>query len=215
MTEAVNGIKNNPKVEEGIQFVQKHKIRIAAGAAALLLLVILIKSCGGSVESRIRNGVLPIDESTSIGDALDNYSYFSESGWVTFQDKQGRDIVQFTGTYDFAAFRKHIESKDITNSDGSINQTAKNNREFDLKMLDRFEKQVQAVKFLSQFTVSKKAGDVELLYSGNSYSVMDQAGNITEESGANSGYDGVSAIYSNLQPWTMLTVAIRTSLPNN
>ena len=215
MTEAINAIKQNPRVEEGVKYVQKHKVKIAAGAVALLLLIILMKSCGGSVESKVRNGYLTIDESTSIGDALDNFSYFSQSGWTTFQDNQGREIVQFSGTYDFAAFRNYIEGTEITDSDGSINQTAKNNREFDLRKLDYFEKYVKALNFLSQFTVSKKTGEVVLLYSGYSMAQIDKAGNITAESGENHGYDGLSSLYANEAPWFMFTVMIRNYQPSN
>jgi hypothetical protein len=50
----------------------------------------------------VKNGYWEMDESTTVGNALDNYSYFLDNGkeWTTFEDQQKRTIVQFVGVFD-------------------------------------------------------------------------------------------------------------------
>jgi len=48
----------------------------------------------------VKQSVLDFDYSTSVGDALDNYQYFSKTKWEEFTTDQGREVVQFLGYYE-------------------------------------------------------------------------------------------------------------------
>jgi len=70
------------------------------GRVTILLLVLLsFFSCGGA-EKSVKNGRIQLDESITLGDAFDNYEYFSKTKWDSFKDDQNRQIVQVTGIID-------------------------------------------------------------------------------------------------------------------
>ena len=56
-------------------------------------------SAGGDVDM-VKNGYLELDKSTTVGNALDNYSYFQSVEWKSFETEQKRIIVQFAGELD-------------------------------------------------------------------------------------------------------------------
>jgi hypothetical protein len=47
----------------------------------------------------VKGSILDIDYSLSIGDALDNYKYFTSTEWKEFETSQGREVVEFKGYY--------------------------------------------------------------------------------------------------------------------
>jgi hypothetical protein len=45
----------------------------------------------------VKSGSLKIDSSVTVGNALDNYKYFSSTSWKEFEDSQKRIVVEFNG----------------------------------------------------------------------------------------------------------------------
>lgn len=54
----------------------------------------------------VKAGFLPVDASVTVGDALDRYRYFGEINWKSFEDPQGRVIVEFSGTFEYEEFEE-------------------------------------------------------------------------------------------------------------
>jgi len=62
--------------------------------------IVIFSSCSSSNTDFVKDSVLAdFDRSISIGDALDNYKYFTSSEWDEFTTSQGREIVEFKGYY--------------------------------------------------------------------------------------------------------------------
>ena len=82
--------------------MKKQTYKNIGGVIIILLVLLSIISCGGA-EKSVRNGRLQLDESITLGDAFDNYQYFTSTEWESFKDSQGRDIVQVTGKIDMSS----------------------------------------------------------------------------------------------------------------
>ncbi len=80
----------------------------------ICLLAISLTGCNSHIDT-VRNGVLDLDKSTTVGKAFDNYSYFKKTSWSEFETKQGKIVVQFEGILDFdklaSGFDKSIHDK--------------------------------------------------------------------------------------------------------
>jgi len=48
----------------------------------------------------VKSGTLKIDESVTVGHALDHYAFFKDTNWKEVRDSQQRNIVIFEGTLD-------------------------------------------------------------------------------------------------------------------
>jgi len=65
-----------------------------------LVVLVLFSACSESNTELVQNSILQdVDYSISIGDALDNYKYFTNTEWREFTTSQGREIVEFKGHY--------------------------------------------------------------------------------------------------------------------
>lgn len=62
-----------------------------------LFLSIIITGC--SDVSTVKDGTLNFDNSITVGEAFDKYSYFSDTDWKDFETSNGRKIVQVTGEF--------------------------------------------------------------------------------------------------------------------
>ena len=62
---------------------------------SLLTISFLMVACfrGGDI-SLVKNGVLGIDNSITVGEAIDNYKYFKDVKWESFKTDNGRRVVQ-------------------------------------------------------------------------------------------------------------------------
>jgi len=78
---------------------------------AILLIGILIVILGGvywfatdDPIDFVKTGTLDLDDSVTVGDALDGYQYFGRTEWSYFETSQKRRIVEFKGYYDHDKF---------------------------------------------------------------------------------------------------------------
>jgi len=65
----------------------------------ILGLFLTIFMAGCSEVSTVKDGTLNFDNSITVGEAFDKYSYFSDTDWTDFETSNGRKIVQVTGTF--------------------------------------------------------------------------------------------------------------------
>jgi len=66
--------------------------RLILGFLAILLMVGL-NGCSSDIDI-VKNGTLKIDNSLTVGEAFDNYKYFSSTSWKTFKTSNGRKVVE-------------------------------------------------------------------------------------------------------------------------
>jgi len=62
-----------------------------------LFLSLMVSGC--SDVGTVKNGTLNFDNSITVGEAFDKYSYFSDTDWEDFETSNGRKIVQVTGEF--------------------------------------------------------------------------------------------------------------------
>lgn len=65
-------------------------------------LLTMLSSCDSNT-SLVKNGVLEMNGSLTVGEAFDNYKYFKEVEWSEFESDNGRDVVEIYGTADMEA----------------------------------------------------------------------------------------------------------------
>lgn len=75
--------------------MKKHGIAIAI-IVTYILIFGKIGYCKDYVPI-VKNSVLEFDQSITIGDAFDNYEYFSSVNWVNYTTKNKRNVVEVTG----------------------------------------------------------------------------------------------------------------------
>ena len=67
----------------------------------LFMAGIICISCDGGDINLVKNGAMNFDKSTTIGKVFSSYPYFSNREWKSFEDTQGRKIVEFTADVNF------------------------------------------------------------------------------------------------------------------
>jgi len=104
----------------------------------LILCVSFLTSCNTFTSNirLVRNSFLDFDQSTTIGEALDNYQYFIKTEWTEFTTEQGKEVVEFYGY-----FEDRVEYKEGMQSFGYP---------FNLEIIDGFveEKGIVLIQFL-------------------------------------------------------------------
>jgi hypothetical protein len=78
-----------------------HRIR-PLPLALLLTLTAFLAGCGDPVEA-VRQARIAPDPSMSVAEALEKYPYFTKVQWSTFEDKDGKRVVQADCDLDVAA----------------------------------------------------------------------------------------------------------------
>ena len=68
---------------------------------------------GRSDVETVKKGVLGLDKSTTIGNALGYYDYIKSPQWSSFEDKQKRKVVQFKAPLDQVKIAKAIVSDTV------------------------------------------------------------------------------------------------------
>jgi hypothetical protein len=61
------------------------------------MLIILLSGCGNQIDL-VKDGTLNYDKSLTVGEALEDYSYFKDTSWNLIEADQGRKVVEFSGT---------------------------------------------------------------------------------------------------------------------
>lgn len=64
----------------------------------IMLCSLIITGCGGELSS-VKDGTMHFDNSITVGEAFDNYSYFTSTGWNSFETANGRKIVEVRGVF--------------------------------------------------------------------------------------------------------------------
>ena len=60
------------------------------------ILMLVLSGCGNT--NIVKDGILDLDKSISVGEAFDRYKYFKNVTWDDFKADNGRDIVEVQGT---------------------------------------------------------------------------------------------------------------------
>lgn len=99
------------------------KRKLLKKSAYFLMYVVLITGCNLFLSNTeyVKNSVWMTDYSMKVGDALDNYKYFTKTEWKEFTTDRGKEIVEFNGYY----FQKNI----IVRIQFSINKDRRENEE--------------------------------------------------------------------------------------
>ena len=103
--------------------------RVLLTLISVLLVSAFLVGCGDSTISKVKNGTLSLDKSTTIGNAFDNYSFFTETSWKKFETKQKSTIVEFEGKLDLTcAFEDYEQFRTlyIRNYEATKNRTSPN-----------------------------------------------------------------------------------------
>jgi len=80
-------------------------MKIGRFVFVFLIIVPFIINCGGgggssSDISTVKKGTLGLDNSVTVGNALEGYKLFTKKEWKSLSDPQKRRIVEFSGTMD-------------------------------------------------------------------------------------------------------------------
>ena len=62
-----------------------------------IILALGLTGCGNT--GIVKDGILDIDKSVTVGQAFDKYKYFKKVEWDDFETENGRDIVEVKGTF--------------------------------------------------------------------------------------------------------------------
>jgi len=118
---------------------------------------LLASGCASNPVDSVKNGVLNLDKSTTIGDVFKGYKYFTNGEWKVIHDQQNRTIVQFSGT--LPRFTKQF-----------WNNLAENNHYFAKIEEDEnpyIHKKVNKIMYIAQFKIDKDdTSKFNLSYSG-------------------------------------------------
>jgi len=94
------------KLEEKKSTKKKPALAIILGISATVVVVVVILALAltnsFSSETKtdiIKKSILDIDYSISIGEALDNYKFFTKTEWREFTSTERREVVEFKGYY--------------------------------------------------------------------------------------------------------------------
>ena len=74
----------------------------------------------------VKNSILKLDESITIGDALETYEYFSDVSWECFKTKQRRTVVEFKGRINLLKVMEYIlNNTNLYDRDDGFNPNGK------------------------------------------------------------------------------------------
>ena len=71
--------------------------------------VIVLCLSGCDPVSQVKEGVLQLDKSVTVGDALDGYQYFSSTEWTSGESSQGKSFVECSGDIKNSSMRLIIQ----------------------------------------------------------------------------------------------------------
>lgn len=80
-------------------------LKIAPKLLIPFLLLTTLFGCKQDPIKIVKEGTLTFDNTVTVGNAFDNYRYFRNKSWTTFEGEQKRKVVEFEGVFDpLAAF---------------------------------------------------------------------------------------------------------------
>lgn len=80
---------------------------------SILLFSLILTGCGSDLSS-VKDGTMHFDNSITVGDAFDKYSYFTSTDWRSFETSNGRKIVEVKGVFtDNYPIFKQLKGKGI------------------------------------------------------------------------------------------------------
>jgi hypothetical protein len=74
---------------------------------------VFLSGCGNPDIDNVKNGTLGNFKNLTIGNALDNYKYFTDTNWRFLETDNGKRIVEFKGIYDADKICKNTEFKQL------------------------------------------------------------------------------------------------------
>lgn len=154
-------------------------------------LLIFIPACKKSPADHVKSvkqGILDFDKSLKVGDAFDNYKYFSIKDWRAFETDQKRMVVEFKGNIRVDQYIDEIE------------------KEFGKKFQLLKDSNFNSLEYVTQFAISQDDDSFKIAFCGFNVNYKDgKTNNIPDKE-----LSGVENIYKNeLDP---LAVTIILSL---
>jgi hypothetical protein len=89
------------KKRRNVMKIKNQKALIRKRVILICIFLLLFGACSNSDEiNLVKNGILELDKSLTVGEAFENYKYFSDVKWEAFKTDNGRRVVQVTGILD-------------------------------------------------------------------------------------------------------------------
>ena len=146
----------------------------------------------------VKNGTLDFDKSVTVGNALDNYKYFSNQSWRSFVDDQKRTVVEFTALFDYNKF-VGAEIEGITITDAMLTRAKAKLGELTLT-------------YLVQFKIAADGKSFELAYSATKMTGRSkETGKLTDGDMPDKDLSPLSLIYNNKPALAPLGILISAS----
>ncbi len=155
----------------------KQKARMSEGVVVALCIfaTTIFSGCGNNTKDpvqMVKDGILEIDKSTTIGQAFDGYRFFKNTEWKVEKTDTGRTIVRCIGNIDFGILTiedvADVSTRAAGKSErGTITPEAKASFE---KSLAKIRRQMRGVMLIFQFVINKdntfevKNGDIIYLW---------------------------------------------------
>lgn len=144
--------------EANIEFDKTHKIQLEEMAQDNR---VIRNTLRGHMEPKtdpfvnlVKNGVLELDRSVSVGDALNDYKFFKKTSWKSFVAEQNRRIVEFSAQFDFDKFA----GTSIPEAKKSVLSPA---------MVSKSKQKLNGVEisYVVQFSIAKKDSSFDIAFS--------------------------------------------------
>ncbi len=126
----------------------------------MILTVFLIAGCESSEVSLIKEATLGLDNTVTIGNALESYQNFKNGQWESFETERGAKVVSFTANYVNSALANDL--LELNNSQASDNLSPFISQ----ALTHELDKRKFNVKFEVQFTISADGKNFEVTYTG-------------------------------------------------
>ncbi len=138
-------------------------IVVGIAAIGVVAWIFLIKSGGisgilpANDTTVVKNGVMEMDKSTTLGKVFDSYRFFTTTTWTSSKDAAGRRMVEAVGTLNFA----NLNERDIAIALGRANNIPSEEAATDQialaqarKMLAGIQKRFKTAQLVFQFIVN-------------------------------------------------------------
>lgn len=124
-----------------------------------MLCVAALAGCDTQTESKtsaspdsvatVKDGVLDLDKSTTVGRAFDGFRYFSTKTWTHTTTENGRKLVEVTGTVDLSKLTSEDIAAATANAFGPSANTAQSDA-----TLRNAQRQLKSAQFVFRFVLN-------------------------------------------------------------
>ena len=90
------------------------KFNLSIILAVMTAACVFLSGCGNSDVNTVKNGTLGNFNTLTIGNALDNYKYFTDTDWRFLETQNGKRVVEFKGIYDPEKLSKISKFKELS-----------------------------------------------------------------------------------------------------